>query len=99
MDDVNILRQACCAFRNLFFKLVNMDPFREALSILSICYKVFRTMLLKPDTVCIIPRAEYRMGDRQSVKFFNVWRILVRQGTILLMPVKEGRFICVGTLC
>jgi len=27
MDDVNILRQACCAFRNLFLKLVKMDPF------------------------------------------------------------------------
>ena len=28
MDDVNVLRQACCAFRNLFFKLVKMEPFR-----------------------------------------------------------------------
>jgi hypothetical protein len=26
MDDVNVLRQVCCAFRNLFLKLVNMDP-------------------------------------------------------------------------
>jgi hypothetical protein len=25
-DDVNVLRQACCAFRNLFLKLVEMDP-------------------------------------------------------------------------
>jgi hypothetical protein len=25
MDDVNVLRQACCAFRNLFLKLVKMD--------------------------------------------------------------------------
>jgi len=27
MDDVNVLTQACCAFRNLFLKLVKMDPF------------------------------------------------------------------------
>jgi hypothetical protein len=36
MDDVNILMQACCAFRNLFLKLVKMDPFREAITISSI---------------------------------------------------------------
>jgi len=68
MDDVNVLRQACCAFRNLFLKLVKMDPFREAITISSICNKVFGTMFLKPDTVGIIPRAGYRMGDRQSVE-------------------------------
>jgi len=68
MDDVNVLRQACCAFRNLFLKLVKMDPFREAITISSICNKVFRTMFLKPDAVGIIPRAGYRMGDRQSIE-------------------------------
>ena len=36
VDDVNILRQACCAFRNLFLKLVKMDPFRQAITISSI---------------------------------------------------------------
>jgi hypothetical protein len=50
MDDINVLRQACCAFRNLFLKLVKMDPFREAITISSICNKVFRTMFLKSDT-------------------------------------------------
>jgi hypothetical protein len=66
MDDVNVLRQACCVFRNL--KLVKMDPFREAITISSICRKVFRTMFLKRDTVGIIPRAGYRMGDKQSIE-------------------------------
>ena len=68
MDDVNVLRQACCAFRNLFLKLVRMVPFRQAITISSICNKVFRTMFHKPTTVCIIPRAGYRIGDRQSVE-------------------------------
>jgi len=68
MDDVNVLRQAFCAFRNLFLKLVKMDPFREAITISSISNKEFRTMFLKPDSVCTIPRAGYRMGDRQSVE-------------------------------
>jgi len=68
MDDVNVLRQACSALRNLFLKLVKMDPFRQAITISSICNKVFRTMFLKQDSVGIIPRGGYRMGDRQSVE-------------------------------
>jgi hypothetical protein len=59
VDDVNVLRQACCAFRNLFLKLVKMDTFQQAITVSSICNKVFRTMFLKPDTVGLIPRAGY----------------------------------------
>jgi hypothetical protein len=40
MEDVSVLRQACCAFQNLFLKLVKMDPFRQAITISSICNKV-----------------------------------------------------------
>ena len=36
MDDVNELRNARCAFRNLFLKLVKMDPFWQAITISSI---------------------------------------------------------------
>jgi len=68
MDDLIVLRQACYAFRNVFLKLVKMDPFREAITISSISNQVFRTMFLKSDTVRIIPRAGYRMGDRQSIE-------------------------------
>ena len=52
----------------MFLKSVKMDPFREAITISSISNKVFRTMLLKLDAVCIILRAGYRMGDRQSIE-------------------------------
>ena len=72
MDDVNVLRKACRAFRNLFLKLVKMDPFRLVINISSICNKVFRKIFLKPDTVSIIPRAGYRMGDRQSVEVLQL---------------------------
>jgi len=51
MDDVNVLKQVCCAFMNLFLKLDKMDPFRLSITIPSICNKVFRTMFLKPYTV------------------------------------------------
>jgi len=38
MNDVNVLRQVCCAFGNLFPKLGKMDPFRQAITISSICW-------------------------------------------------------------
>jgi len=98
MDDVNVLRQACCAFRNFFLKFLKMDPFRQAITILSICNKVFRTKFLKINTVGIIPRAAYRMGDRQ-LKLFDGWSILVVQGTILLMPVMKRASFAWGTKC
>jgi len=79
MDDVNVLRQACCAFRNLFLKLVKMDPFRQAITISSICNKVFRTMFLKPDTVDIIPRGGTECETASPLKLFNGWRTLVNQ--------------------
>ena len=56
MDDVIVLCEVCCAFRNLFLKLVKMDPFRQDITISSIFNKVFRNMFLKPSSVGIIPR-------------------------------------------
>jgi hypothetical protein len=67
MDDVNILRHSCCAFRNLFLKLVKMNLCKKCLTISSF-YKVFRTMFLKPDAVAIMPRTGYRMGHRQVIE-------------------------------
>jgi hypothetical protein len=96
MDDMNVLRQACCAFRNLFLKLVKMDPFREAITISSIWNKIFRTMFLKPDTAAIFPTASYRMGDRQFVDALQWLACIERTRNILLMPVMEERFICLG---
>jgi len=64
MDDVNVLRQACSAFGNLFFKSVKMDTFWQAFKISFICNKVFRTVFLKRDSVAIIPWAGYRTWNR-----------------------------------
>ena len=90
MDDVNVLRQACCAFRNLFLKLVKMDPFRQAITISSICNTMFRTMFLKPDPVGIIPRGGYRMGDRQSLEALQ-WLAYIGQSRSNIVHAGNGR--------
>jgi len=40
MDDVSVLREACCGFRNLFLKL---DPFRQTITISSMCTCILNT--------------------------------------------------------
>jgi G:T-mismatch repair DNA endonuclease (very short patch repair protein) len=94
MDDVNVLRQACCAFRNLFLKLFKMDPFREAITISFICSKVFRTMFLKPDTLGIIPRAGYRLGDKQSIEGLKWLAYIGRDKNII--HAANGREVHLG---
>jgi len=87
-----VLRQACCAFRNVFLKLFKVDRFREVIIIPYNCNKVFRTMLLKSDTVGTIPRAVYRMGIVSQLRVFNGWRILGGLAK-LFMPVIGGKSI------
>jgi hypothetical protein len=94
MEDVNVLRQACCAFRNLVLKLVKMDPFRQSITISSICNKVFRKMFLKPDTVGIISRGGYRMGDRQSLEAFQWLAYIGRTRDDVIHAEMEGKYIC-----
>jgi hypothetical protein len=90
IDDVNVLSKACYAFRNLFLKLVKMDPFRQGLTISSIYNKVFRPKILKPDTVSIIPRGGYRMGDRQSVEAIQ-WLAYIGQTRDDVIHAGNGR--------
>ena len=56
------MRQACCAFRNM----VTACPFGQAITISSICNKVFRTMLPKQYTVGYYPERDAPNG-RSSV--------------------------------
>jgi hypothetical protein len=64
-------------FRNLFLKLVKMNPFLEDITISSIWNNVFRAMFLKPDTVGITPREGIAWAMGNHSMFFNCWRIIV----------------------
>jgi DNA polymerase type B, organellar and viral len=66
INDVFILMQACDKFSTLFKQLSNFDVFPNSITIASACNKVFRTNFLKKDTISIIPRAGYRLRNKQS---------------------------------
>ena len=78
-----------------FFQLVKMDLFREAITISSICNKVFRTMFLKPDTVGIILREGYRLSDRQSIEAFQ-WLRYIGRTRNNVTHVGNGKYVRQG---
>ena len=87
MDGVNVLKQGCCVFRNLFLKLVKMEHFRQAITISSICNKEFRNMF----SVGFIPTWATVWGTARLLMFFNGWPTLVGRVTLFFMPLIGGK--------
>ena len=52
-SDVDILRQCCMEFREMFRKYTDIDPFEKCLTIASACHEVYRTNYLKKDTIAV----------------------------------------------
>jgi len=65
-------------FSEFNFKLVKIDPFQQTNTTPFICNKVFRTMILKPDSVGIITRGGYLIGDCQTVMALQWLAYIVR---------------------
>lgn len=66
--DVKILRLASLLYRKTFLHCGNTCPFLECSTIASTCLRVFRKNFLRPETISILPRNGYRLGDTQSFK-------------------------------
>jgi len=64
--DVEILEAACLKFRHLFLKDADIDPFREGVTIASICNLFFRKRFLRPETIALVNPRGYSFRDRQS---------------------------------
>ncbi len=54
-SDVDILRGACMAYRDMTMKEQGVDPFPVSLTIASACNYIFRRNYLKENTIGIIP--------------------------------------------
>jgi hypothetical protein len=67
VDDVSVLRQACCAFRNLFFEIGQDGPLSASYTLSSNCNKMLRNIFLKLDTVGINRIACYRIWGGPSM--------------------------------
>ena len=74
--DVDILRRACMAFRNIFIVRGNVCPFEECTTIASTCMTVFRKNFLHANTIGVIPAGGYRKANIHSRKALQwlVWK-------------------------
>ena len=70
-SDVDILRRCCMEFRDLFYNVTDIDPFRT-LTIASACHLVYRTNCLLKDTIGIVPPMGYTPKKKQSL-FAHKW--------------------------
>ena len=66
-SDVDILRNCCLQYREMFRNETGIDPFNKSLTIASYCQEVYRTNFLKKDTIAVFN------NDRQwKIKQSNV---------------------------
>ncbi|XP_072763726.1 uncharacterized protein [Anoplolepis gracilipes] len=74
-NDVDILRQACMAFKKIFLQHRDVCPFKECTTIASTCMRVFRKNLRKRE-IGVIPVGGYRRVNIQSRKALQrlVWK-------------------------
>jgi hypothetical protein len=77
-DDVTVLRQACRVFRCEFMRVGNIDVFQESFTIASACNKL-RYLVLKPDTIGLIPTGGYTGNFNYSKK--AIMRLVYRETT------------------
>lgn len=91
INDVEILSQACIAFRKLFLTECRVEPFIECSTIASACNRVFRRLFLKENMIGLIPKNGYRMVNNQSSIAMH-WLVYVeRTRGILIQHAGRGR--------
>ena len=76
-SDVDILHRCCMEFREMFYNITDIDPFRT-LTIASACHLVYRTNYLLKDTIGIVPPMGYTPKNNQSLFAHKWYRIRPR---------------------
>jgi hypothetical protein len=89
MDDVNVLREECCFFRNKFFEIGQNGALSTSHYNIVDFQKVFGSVFFKPDSVVIIPRGGTRMLYRQVVESLQ-WLAYISQKRNNVVPAGNG---------
>ena len=76
-SDVDILEKGCFAFRKIIMDQTQsnenpgIDPFRKSITIASLCHYIYRTILMEPESIAIIPENGYHCNEKTSRKAFQ----------------------------
>ena len=88
-SDVDILRNCCLLYREMFRDITEIDPFNKSITIASYCLTVFRTKFLKKDTVATFDRRRYlkTMQSNTAVKWLSY---IAEKENVHIQHVRNG---------
>ncbi len=56
LSDVKLLKDGCLTFRKIILEITNgIDPFKECITLASLCHLIYRTSHMLPKTIGIVP--------------------------------------------
>lgn len=80
IQDVNILRESCIRFRELFLSETNVDPF-SYVTIASCAMGVYKSAFLQPNTIGVVPNDLYKGVHKNYSKSAIQWLEFVQFST------------------
>lgn len=86
-SDVFLLTAGCCKFRQVILNLTQpnpIDPFENSITIASLCHLIYRSMILKPNTLPYIPENGYNPEKNYSFKALTWIRYMEVKNKITL---------------
>lgn len=72
-QDVNILKQGCNIFRDIFIKISDIDPF-QSVTIASVCHKIYLTDDIPENAIAVIPNKSNQLrfrGQEEYLKYYE----------------------------
>jgi G:T-mismatch repair DNA endonuclease (very short patch repair protein) len=67
ISDVDILQQACGAFRSLFVLHTGLEPFVKSFTLAGACNRVYRASYLREGEIALVPSAGYFKGRQSAI--------------------------------
>jgi hypothetical protein len=95
-SDVDILRQGCIIFRQLFLDVANIDPF-QYITIASVCFAIYRNECLPQSTLALVEENPTDVFSVKSIKWLKYLslkhNINIKNCKVLLKKVVIGRAV------
>lgn len=97
-SDVQLLKEGTLAFRNIILKITSnrIDPFYKCITIASLCHVIYRTLIMKPETIGIIPTMGFCPQNRTSSLSIQWLKFVSFQNKINIRHGKNHREFKIG---
>ena len=97
ISDVNILMEGCLKFRKIVMEQTKLndtdegvDPFRVAITLVSMCNYIYRRNYMSPDTIAVIPENGYNPQQNTSKKALQWLQYISKKEKINIQTNANG---------